>query len=261
LSSFSKKTYRWYLLSVLILVALPALFLYAQEKSIEKPGSWVNDYAGVLSATEVSTLEGELSGLEKRSSNQIFIAIFQKLPENTYIEDFTVKLYDKWRPGLADKDNGILIAVFIQDRKIRIEVGYGLEDVITDAQSGMIIRDYITPYFKKGDYFGGLQAALKVMIPAVEGKYKLPRPDNNGGKKRFKLSTLIVGLMILLIISRIFRGPGSTGYGSRPRGGMFLGPMIFGGFGGGRSGGGFSGGGFSGGFGGRSGGGGASGSW
>ena len=220
----------------------------------------MNDYAGVLSQEEIRSLDSELSALQQRSSNQIFVAIFDQMPENTYPEDFAVKLYEKWRPGLGDQDNGILMVIFIQDRKIRIEVGYGLEDVITDLQAGVIIRDYIAPEFKKGNYYGGIAEALKVMIPAVEGKYKLPQPEKSK-KKGFSISTLIIGLIILIILSRIFRGPGSTGYGTRPRSGSFMGPVIFGGFGGGRSGGGFSGGGFSGGFGGMSGGGGASGSW
>ena len=244
----------------IVVICAPLSLLWSQNDLPPKPDSWVNDYAGVLSQGEIRALESELAGLEQRSSNQIFIALFSRMPENTYLEDFAVDLYEKWRPGLADKDNGILMVIFIQDRKIRIEVGYGLEDVMTDAQAGMIIREYIAPEFQKGNYFRGIEAALKVMIPAVEGKYKLPLPEK-AEKKGFSLSTLIIGLMILLIISRIFRGPGSTGYGTRPRSGSFIGPMIFGGFGGGRSGGGFSGGGFSGGFGGMSGGGGASGSW
>ncbi len=243
-----------------LLMLLP-LSLMGQEDLPDKPDSWVNDYAGVLSDSEIRTLNSELSGLQQRSSNQIFIALFNRMPENTYLEDFTVKLYEKWRPGLADKDNGILMVAFIQDRKIRIEVGYGLEDVITDAQAGMIIRNYIAPEFKRGDYYAGLDAALRIMIPVVEGRYKLPVPEKDKDGGGFSFSTLIIGLIIFIIISRIFRGPGSTGYGTRSRGGSFMGPVIFGGFGGGRSGGGFSGGGFSGGFGGMSGGGGASGSW
>jgi uncharacterized protein len=99
------------------------------------------------------------------------------------------------------------------------------------------------------------------MIPAVEGKYQIPR-EKEGDKsdKGISFSTLIIGFFIFLMIMRMFRGPGSTGYGSRGRS-TLGGPFIFGGFGGGRSSGGFSGGGFSGGFGGMSGGGGASGSW
>jgi uncharacterized protein len=249
------------ILSIILLFGFVSL--NSQDVLPDRPESWVNDYAQVLSTVEKKTLDEMLNGLEKRSSNQIFIAIFDRLPENQYLEDFVVKLYDKWRPGLPDKDNGILIVIFIQDRKIRIEVGYGLEDVVTDAQSGTLIRSVIAPQFRQGNYYQGLRAALEALIPAVEGKYQLPRETPEGGRgKGISLSNIIFIIIILLIISRIFRGPGSKGYGSRKRHTVFPGPFFFGGFGGGSSsGGGFSGGGFSGGFGGMSGGGGASGSW
>ena len=256
---FEISQYKPALLSIIILLVILAVPGFNQDNIPDKPASWVNDYANVLSGMEKQILDSELSALEKRSSNQIFIALFNRLPENAYLEDFTVKLYEKWRPGLAEQDNGILIAVFIQDRKIRIEVGYGLEDVVTDAQAGMLIREIITPEFKKGNYYGGLEAALKMLIPAVEGKYQLPRPQekkDNGIPVHF----LVLGFILFIILTRIFRGPRATGYGSQRRGG-FAGPIIFGGFGGGRSGGSSFGGGFGGGFGGMSGGGGASGSW
>ena len=249
------------LLNISLFLIFLVIPLCGQEDIPEKPTSWVNDYAHILSVDELKTLNDMLSGLEQRSSNQIFIAIFEQMPENTYIEDFTIRLYDKWHPGLPEQDNGILMVIFIKDRQVRIEVGYGLEDVITDAQAGMLIRNYIAPAFKQGHYYQGLLSVLQIMIPAVEGKYKLPTKGKGGtSDKGIPFSTLIIGLFIFIMIMRIFRGPGSTGYGSRGRG-TFMGPFLFGGFGGGRSGSGFSGGGFSGGFGGMSGGGGASGSW
>jgi len=248
----------------LIVLALGFLPLMAQNNLPDKPEAWVTDYARVLSAVEIGTLNEMLAGLERRSSNQIFIAIFNRMPENYYLEDFTVRLYEKWRPGLPDKDNGILVVIFIQDRKIRIEVGYGLEDVITDAQAGRLIRDYITPEFKQGNYYQGLKAVLSVLIPAVEGKYILPQEDKQESENGFPLSLLISAFIIFIVLSRIFRGPRSSGYGTRRRSaGWFLTGLFLGGFGSGRGGGsgGFSGGGFGGGFGGMSGGGGASGSW
>ena len=231
----------------------------AQDVVPDKPAAWVNDYANVLSAGELRALDQQLAGLEQRSSNQIFIAIFNQLPENAYVEDFTVKLYEKWRPGLADKDNGILIAVFVADRKVRMEIGYGLEDVVTDAQAGMLIRDVIGPEFKQENYFAGLDAVIKILIPTVEGKYKLPVPKKE--KKGIPFSMMVVAFFLFIFLTRIFRGPRATGYGTHTRSGGLAGPFIFGGFGGSRSSGGGFGGGFSGGFGGMSGGGGASGSW
>jgi uncharacterized protein len=252
------------LLNIIFSIFFIVATVIAQNDLPDKPSAWVMDYAGVLTSGERGTLNNMLAGLEQRSSNQIFIAIFNQLPENYYLEDFTVRLYDKWRPGLPDKDNGILIVVFIQDRKIRMEIGYGLEDVITDAQAGRLISDYIKPEFRKGNYFAGLRSVLNVLIPAVEGKYQLPRAPQKKRDDGIPIPFIFIIIMFMFVFSRIFRGPRSTGYGSRRRGGgglFFPGPFI-GGFGGGRGGGGgFGGGGFSGGFGGMSGGGGASGSW
>jgi uncharacterized protein len=258
-----------YVKIMLLTLLLFSASVFAAAADIpERPASWVNDYAGVLNDTQVNELNGMLSSLEQRSSNQIFVAIFPQIPEGYYLEDFVVKLFDKWKPGLMDKDNGILIAVFINDRKMRIEVGYGLEDVITDAQSATLIREYMAPEFKKGDYYAGIKNALTVLIPAVEGKYKIPIKKKSNKSDGFSLGDLITLIIIIAIIARIFGGGGSTGYGSKRKGGsgIFFIPFFLGG-GGGSSGGGsfggggFGGGGFSGGFGGMSGGGGASGGW
>ena len=247
------------LLSLLLISSILSVACWAQEDLPEKPDSWVNDYANVLSAAEKQSLDNMLSGLERRSSNQIFIAIFESMPENYYLDDFAVKLYDKWKPGLAEQDNGLIMVIFIADRKIRIEVGYGLEDVITDAQAGAVIRDQIGPHFRSGDYFVGLKAALDVLIPAAEGKYQIPIEQKRKKDNDSPIGSILTLFFIFIVLSRIFRRR-SSGFGSRGRYTGFGGPFIFGG-GGGRSGGGFSGGGFSGGFGGMSGGGGASGSW
>lgn len=255
---------RYFAVSILITLLI-FNFSFASDPVPDKPESWVNDYANVLNPNEEQNLKRQLGELESRSSNQIFIALFKTLPENSYLEDFAVKLYDKWKPGLADKDNGIIIVVFVDDRKIRIEVGYGLEDVLTDAQSGTVIREYIAPHFKKGDYYQGLNAALSVIIPAVEGKYKIPVAKKKTKSKGKSVGGIIGIVIMLIIISRFFGGGRSSGFGTRRRG--LAGPIILGsllgsrgGFG---SGGGFGGGGggFGGGFGGMSGGGGASGSW
>jgi uncharacterized protein len=234
--------------------------IFAQDELPKKPESWVNDYATILSASQIQELDGMLSGLEKRSSNQIFIALFKTMPENTYLDDFAVKLYDKWKPGLADQDNGILIVIFIDDKKVRIEVGYGLEDAVTDAQAGAVIRDQMAPHFRTGDYYAGLKAALEVLIPAAEGKYQIPIQQKQRKDKNSPIGAVLIVFFIFIVLSRIF-GRRSTGYGSRGRYTGLGGPFIFGGGRGGGSGGGFSGGGFSGGFGGMSGGGGASGGW
>ncbi len=249
--------------SVLFLLA-GILYVFALTAIPEKPTAWVNDYADVLTPSQENSLNSLLRDLEKRTSNQIFIAIFKKVPENTYLEDFTVRLYEKWKPGLADKDNGILITIFTEDRKARVEVGYGLEDVVTDAQARQVLYNYMIPRFKDGDYYSGLKAGLQILIPAAEGKIKIPMKSPKRSKKGSGSGNIILVIIAFLVISSLLGRRRGTGIGTRRRG-MWMGPFFFGGFGGG-GGGGFGGGmsgggGFGGGFGGMSGGGGASGSW
>jgi len=250
------------LLTVGLVLLATAAFAGEELKLPDKPQAWVNDYAHVLSSGQLQQLNNRLKALQQRSSNQIFIAIFKKMPESTYLEDFAVKLYDKWRPGLKDENNGLLIVIFTDDRKIRFEVGYGLEDVLTDAYSKRIISNIIAPYFRKQDYFGGLNSALDVVIPAVEKKYQIPiKTEKKSSGKKDSFGGLVIALIILFVMLRFFGG-GSGGIGTRRRGGfisgMFIGSMLGGGSGGFSGGGG---GGFGGGFGGFSGGGGASGGW
>ncbi len=251
---------------LIVFIFLLFSFVWAEaDKNLPpKPTSWVNDYAGVLNENQQQELDRSLALLQQRSSNQIFIAIFNKMPEGEYLEDFAARLYKKWGLGLKNKDNGVLIVVFIRDRKIRLEVGYGLEDVITDAYAARIIRNKIAPYFKQGEYYKGLKSALDVLIPAVEKKYQIPIKSKRGTKnKEGALGTIITLIILFFIISRFFGG--GTGIGTRRRSSLWwIAPFFLGGFGGGgsgSSGGGFGGGGFSGGFGGLSGGGGASGGW
>lgn len=242
---------------------LIAVTLFAGSAIPERPQSWVSDFANILTPTQKSQLDEMLNGLEKRSSNQIFVAIFSEIPDGEYPEDFTTKVFKKWGPGLKDKNNGILLAIFIKDRKIRMEIGYGLEDVITDAQANTLIREILRPNFKKGAYFAGIKSTLDVLIPAAEGKYQIPIRQKT--KKKKSSGTLYVLFILFIILSTFFRRGGGRGVGTRRRGG-FLGPFILGSMLGGSSGsgfggGGFGGGGFGGGFGGLSGGGGASGGW
>ena len=213
----------------------------------------------------------DIAGLDAKRIEQVIkekaktsVANSISLSLGEYLEDYTTKVFEKWRPGLKDKNNGILLAIYIKDRKIRMEIGYGLEDVVTDAQSNTLIRERLQPNFKQGNYFAGIKSTLDVLIPATEGKYQIPVHQKS--KKKKSSGTLYVLFILFIILSTFFRRGGGTGMGTRRRGGM-LGPFILGSMLGGSSGGsfggggGFGGGGFGGGFGGLSGGGGASGGW
>ena len=246
---------------ITLLLGLP-FYMFAQDELPEKPISWVSDYTNLLSTDQQSILNNKLDRLEKATSTQIFLAIFDKIPESYYLEDFTVKLYEKWRPGRKNENNGVLIVLFTGDRQIRIEAGYGLEGVLTDLQASRVIEDVMKPEFKKGDYFTGLNNGIDVIISAVRGEYTIPIKGKSRSKSTNWFSLMVIFFIIISILRR-FGGRGTTvsRKGSRYSRTAWGAPFFFGG--GGSSGGSSfgGGGGFSGGFGGLSGGGGASGSW
>jgi uncharacterized protein len=261
---------------LLLLLLTSTVLLYAQLDLPERPASWVSDYAGVLSASQRQSLDQQLEQLEVQTSTQIFVAIFPQLPENTYLEEFCVKLYEKWRPGLKKEQNGVILAIFINDRILRIEVGYGLEDALTDLQSGRIINDDIAPFFKQGDYYSGIVNGLNSIIKAVGARYEIPMPYSATGTGGSSIIgsiffwMIIIFIVIMIISAR--RNSATTYFGKGYRRHSWDGPVVWkwpsgrsqssGGSilgGGGHSSGG--GGSFRGGFGGLSGGGGASGSW
>lgn len=138
----------------------------------------VNDYAKILSPQERQQLDDSLAGYEEQTSNQIVILTVSSLAGDS-LEDFSIRTAERWKLGQKDKNNGILILVVKNDRKIRIEVGYGLEPKITDAFSGQVIRQIITPAFRNGQYYQGLNDAVVAMTEKIGGEFtsdRLSRP-------------------------------------------------------------------------------------
>ena len=231
------------------------------------PDRRVNDYGGALTAADRDGLERKLAEREKATSNQVVVALFPSL-EGESLEDFSARLAQAWRVGQKGLDNGVVFLVFMKERRMRLEVGYGLEPTLTDATSGSILRDVVTPRFREGRIAEGLAAGLDAIDRAIAGTYRAAGPaPAPAGPTVFHLA---LGLFVVVVLASILLPAIFTTTTSRrmTRGGWtgrssgWGGPMIGGGgWGGGRSsGGGFSGGGFSGG-GGSFGGGGASGSW
>lgn len=249
------------LFAVLLISNLPA-----QDGIPAKPESWVTDYAGILTSTQKRTLDARLQQLEKTTSTQVFVAVFPNIPANHYLENFVNRLFEKWKPGRSSENNGVLLAIFLKEHKLRIEVGYGLEDVLTDARSSTVIDDYIVPSFRQGDYYGGISKGLDAIIGAIQGKFKIPvkkKPDDSGDPGVIAMIIFFIILFLILrTMTRYSRTYSKKGHRSHPWDGPIIwGGPFFGGGGGRSGGGGGFGGGFSGGFGGLSGGGGASGSW
>ena len=226
----------------------------------------VSDFAGALLPADRDRLEARLAEREASSRNQVVVAIFRSL-EGESLEDYSIRLAQAWRIGQKGLDNGVIFLVFLNDRKMRIEVGYGLEGALTDATSSSILSQVVAPRFREGKVADGIAAGLDAIDAAIKGEY---RADGRRASSRDgSIPALIpIGFTLLVILGIIIsaqrnamraRRNGWTGGSRGWGGGPFIGGGGFGGFGGG-SGGGSSGGGFSGG-GGSFGGGGSSGSW
>ena len=267
--------------AVLFLLAAIAAPLFAKEPP-PAPAQWFTDEAGLISSSDGAALNEKLRGFEQSSGAQFIIYVFKSL-EGDPLEDFTIRCAEKWKVGNKKYDNGLILFVFVQERKFRIEVGYGLEGAVTDAFSSDVLRNYLTPRFRQGDYAGGLNAAADALMAKIRGEEPARPPVNPQSNPQpsslpsrgagaaaagcvSPLVILIIIIVFLFVLPRMFlpRGPGcggcfwpmfflgGGGRGSTFGGGWGGGGGGFGGFGGG---GGFSGGG--GGFGG----GGASGGW
>jgi uncharacterized protein len=223
----------------------------------------VHDYTKTLTTEQEAYLENKLQSYDKSTSNQLAIVLVPSTDGNS-IEEAALEILRSWGVGgQADKDNGIVLLVAKDDRKVRIEVGYGLEGAITDYTASSIIENNIVPNFKSGNYYRGLDEAIDKIIEAAAGRYQAPEGYGKGNNK-FKLGKIILPIIILFFILAIKSGGrGGGGYASRRGYRGWWGPTIgTGGWGGGGwSGGGGGGGGFGGFGGGRGGGGGSSGSW
>ena len=265
----------------LVISLLFSVCAFAQIENVTpkrpNPPRLVNDFANVLTPDQADALERKLVAYD-RTSNQIAVVLLPTITDKSGqeypIEDVALKILRDWGVGNQKNNNGIVILAAMQEHKLRIEVGYGLEGAIPDMIAKSIIESDLRPNFKNEDYYRGLDAAINSIMQAAAGEYKAPEGySDRGANKGISFGKIIVGIIILFVILSMFGGGGNKGggYMSR-RGSGWLGPFILGnmlgrsggGFGSGGwsgGGGGFGGGGFGGFGGGGGGGGGASGGW
>lgn len=276
-------------LTVLLLCLLP-LATAAEDVAIPALGARVTDLTGTLTAEQKSSLEARLQTLESQKGSQIALLLVPTTkPEE--IEQYSIRVTDQWKLGRKNVDDGVLLLIAKDDRRVRIEVGYGLEGALPDVIAKRIIAEDITPHFRQGDFYGGIVAGITRIDAVIQGE-ALPAPEqsrgNNGSNSSIE-SYLFILIFFALITGSILRRILGTFPGALVNGGLVgLATVLFGGgilfafifgiiafffalikggggsgFGGGGFGGGggsFGGGGFSGG-GGGFGGGGASGDW
>jgi uncharacterized protein len=274
-----------------VMFLLAGFALAADEVAVPPLKARVTDLTGTLNAAQIQTLEGRLRDFERSKGSQIAVLILPSTQPEA-IEQYSIRVAEAWKIGRAKADDGVILVVAKDDRKLRIEVGYGLEGAIPDAAAKRIVSEVITPRFRANDFYGGIAAGTGALEKLIEGE-SLPPPERQAGGNNSSpdYQSLLVMLLVLAtigggVLSRLLgHAGGAAGTGALAgfaawaiAGTVFVGVIAavavflfvllaaagglgrggyYGGLGGG---GGFGGGGFSGG-GGGFGGGGASGSW
>jgi len=240
---------------LVVLLAISSAFSAAALEVPTRPEGRVTDRTGTLNQRERIALEQKLEAFERETTNQIAVLLIPAL-EGDSLEDFSIRLAEKWKIGQKGRNNGAILLIVKNERKLRIEVGYGLEGALPDALAGSIIRNEIAPRFKEGQFYAGVDAGIKAIMAATKGEYR-PAKKNPQGSQGLPLWVPLVLILVVgsfMVMSAVGRKRHYHSGGSR---GWTSGGGYWGGGGGsfGDSGGGFSGGG------GDFGGGGASGDW
>jgi uncharacterized protein len=191
----------WALTLCLLLIAGAALALMPVPPLKER----VTDLTGTLTAQQKASIERELKAFEARKGSQIAVLIVPTTRPEA-IEQYSIRVVDKWKLGRTNVDDGALLLIAKNDRALRIEVGYGLEGALPDAIANRIIDEIITPRLKRGDFYGGIQAGVQTMMKVVQSEL-LPKPirhaQENGSSPVFTLPSII---FFAFIVGQLFRG-------------------------------------------------------
>lgn len=199
--------------------------LVAAALEVPYLGGRVNDLAGILSEDAEIRLEAALEGLERQTGSQVAVLTVPSM-EGDSIEDFAIRVVETWKLGREGIDDGVLLLIARDDRLVRIEVGYGLEGALTDAQSRRIIAELMTPHFRSGDFDTGVEAAAEAVAAAARGE-ELPLPEHPPGRAPQELpglgSLILMALFGLPFISSALSAKGPAGWILY----LFLTPFFF----------------------------------
>jgi uncharacterized protein len=189
-----------------IVIVLLCLVLSSPALALDLPAlrGHVNDYAAMLSPERAAALEQQLIDFEKSDTTQIVVLTVPTL-SGEILEEFSIRVAEAWKIGQKGVDNGVILLVAKAERKVRIEVGRGLEGKLTDLVSGRIIRSEIAPKFKTGDFDGGITAGVKALIDVSKGEYEAaPRDLHQGRRGAPPIFTLLVFLAVAVVFLSSF---------------------------------------------------------
>jgi uncharacterized protein len=214
MASLQKHLYQFFFLLILFMSGFA--FAQTQPAIPELWGMRVHDEAKVLSTEFISQLENQLKTFEDSTTNQVAVLVIQTL-DGYPLESFGLEVADKWKLGTEKNDNGVLLLIVIQDRKMRIEVGQGLEGVLTDAATSRIIRNEIAPAFRRQDYEGGIQAGIDAIIRTSKGEFQSEDSVSTEAteltlQEKLMIGAFIFGILGLFSFFALFT-PGCAGWG------------------------------------------------
>lgn len=198
------------------LLLAPLMWSAADALDVPELTGRVVDLAHVLQPPDAAQLSSRLQAHEDKTTNQVAVLIVPSL-EGEPLFDFSHRVATTWKLGQKGTDNGALLLVAIKDRKVRIEVGYGLEGALTDARSAQIIRNEIVPRFRAGDFAGGVTAGMDAILKTIEGTYTAPERPNGPAQIDDRIGSVllavIIGVIIGLALSRAHRFLGAAAGG------------------------------------------------
>ena len=168
------------------------------------PTGYVNDFANVLPADTKNNLEQQLINLEKEKGIEFSVVTVKSL-EGTTVEDYATRLFESWKIGKKGRDNGLLFLLAPNEKKVRFEVGYGLEGTLNDAKVGRILDDYVIPNFKNGDYAKGIQDGTKAAIAQLSGESpsNLPNPPKPPNLPKLPIPGEVIFFLGIIIVQYV----------------------------------------------------------
>jgi uncharacterized protein len=191
----------------LLLFLISCGFLLSSQ-DIPKLSKRVTDNAELLSDTEEAHIESMLASLEERKGSQVVVLIIPTTGEYT-IEQYSIEVAEDWKIGREGTDDGVILVVAVEDRKVRIEVGYGLEGALTDALSKRIIENVIVPDFRSGNFYSGIKSGLEIIVSVIDGEELPPivqeSSNDSSGSDFWIVFGLIMGMIAIQIVAFILK--------------------------------------------------------